>query len=186
MHRHLLLLIASTAATNATGCAQAATATVLELAVQLPAQEDLPRGTHAMVQTRDSRSSFDTTWSGEVLDPAFRLTAEPRVELVEIAPYPGAVDLGLRVRVKFCGNATCTSLGDESLGIPGDDQAPESRLEIDRPFCRESRTRVRWNIAPISASELALPPTGHVSRCEVECVAGESCCAADGTDLCDR
>ena len=169
------------------GCARNA---IFELELELPPQ---PAGAplFAVVQLRND-AGFDADWSGVGLVSGIPLTAcsrpspAPECELRDLDPACANVvsvigdedDLTrpLRVRVRFCQDATC--------GSPADASAPEARIEIERALYTGAYTQGR---ACIDAVPAMLEDPIRIERCDVRCREGDAVthCRADGTHFCE-
>lgn len=172
------------------GCARNA---VFELEMELPQQPAGVAPLFAVLQVADDRS-FAADWSSvERLDgialtptcarplvppdcPVRDLTPDcSRVVSVvgdaENAPRP------LRVRLRFCEDASCTAARDAT--------APEARVEFERALYvgHFTQGRVCVDTVPTTPS----PEPTIVDRCDVRCRDGEAAtyCRADGTHFCE-
>lgn len=83
----------------------------------------------------------------------------------------------LFVRVRFCADPWCAA--------PGDEIAPEHRIEIERAFYTGRYTQARVCIEEVPAVTSAIPE--RIERCEVRCREGSAAmhCRLDGTHFCE-
>ena len=117
------------------GCARNA---FLELSIVLPASERAD-ARYAVVQVVSGEVPFDQQWAGGDPVPVSKLGAASSVLRISVEGDADLETKPLRVKARFCKDASCTALGD--------DGAPEARLQLARAFYVGQRTSYTWTIA---------------------------------------
>lgn len=172
------------------GCARNA---IFELEVDLPPQPISVAPLFAVVQVASDRA-FEADWSelerleGIALTPTCaRPLDPPPCEVRELAPDCSAVvsvvgdgddaPRPLRVRVRFCEDASCTAARDAT--------APETRVEFERALYEGRYTQGRVCVDRVPSTPAPTPTV--VDRCAVRCREGDAAmhCRADGTHFCE-
>ena len=177
-------IAAAIAATVLAGAACSQPNAYLEIALDFPPN---PTGAtrHAVVGVVTGDVSFDEDWRSTEPLPATTLSATSRTSMpVSVEGCPEIEATPVRVKVRFCLDASCAAVGD--------DRAPEVRFEIDRAFYLGERTSLTLAVAciPNVAGETDAAPAcatkdravTAVSKCSVAgCREGvtRSYCAGD-------
>lgn len=114
----------------------------LELTLHFPpdpraAEDGGPR--HAVVRVNTGDVSFDTDWESSDALPAVALDGASSTKLaVSVEGTPENETMPVRVKVRFCRDASCVGIDDDS--------APEVRYEIERAFYLGERTSLSLTI----------------------------------------
>jgi hypothetical protein len=139
----------------------------LELTLDFPPDPRASSGArHAVVGVVSGDVSFDEDWKSTDPIPATKLGASATTsETVSVEGRAEIETTPVRVKVRFCRDATCTAVGD--------DHAPEVRFEIERAFYLGERTSLTLPIAciPNVAGQTDAPPSCPTTNKSVATVA---------------
>lgn len=137
----------------------------LEVNLELPSD---PRATgeqgsrFAVVRVQTADVSFDENWESSDAMPAVPLTASAKSELrFSVEGLPETETKAIRIKVRFCGDESCTDLRD--------DRAPEVRYEVERAFYLGKSTSLELSIPciPNVDGETDPPPACAIVNQEI-------------------
>ena len=152
------------------GCADNA---VLELDLGLPPESLDGLHRFAFVQARSGAEPFDEPWGGSDPVEGFMLGFDPHRESVSVVADDASIEDPLRIKVRYCFTARCSSLSDAD--------APQAEIEIERAFYVAERTFLTLDLTGENESIT-------VEKCRVRgCIGGtvSTFCRGDGTHFCE-
>jgi hypothetical protein len=158
---------------------------VLELRLDLPAASDASRP-YAFTQVRrDDATSFDALWgdSSELLGSALS-TTERSMDHISVESLGGDDDFDVKIRVRFCTDAACSTLEDDLT------MAPRSCFVVRHPFYVGRRTELDLRIENVPSGTCGGSDVTEIARCSVRgCAGGDTTmmyCREDGTHFCEE